>query len=141
MGTHADRAVKLFESGCTCSQAVFTAFAEDLGMDRETAMKVSVALGGGVGRMRETCGVVTGMTLVTGLKYGNANPEETESKTKAIETAKTLAERFKSQTGSIVCKELLGLEPPRGQTEPLSKKLPCRELVRMAAELLEQHSL
>ena len=137
MGTHAEKAVKLFEEGCSCSQAVFTAYAEDFGIDRETAMKVSVALGAGVGRMRETCGAVTGMALVAGLKYGNSVPSDAEAKSKALEAAKALAEKFKAENGSIVCKELLGLEPPRGQTEMITKKPPCKELVRMAAELLE----
>ena len=137
MGTHADSAVKLFEEGCSCSQAVFTAYAEDFGIDRETAMKVSVALGAGVGRMRETCGAVTGMALVAGLKYGNTDPADAATKYKALEAAKALAEKFKAENGSIVCKELLGLEPPRGQTEMITKKPPCKELVRMAAELLE----
>ena len=137
MGTHAAKAVKLFEEGCSCSQAVFTAYAEDFGIDRATAMKVSVALGAGVGRMRETCGAVTGMALVAGLKYGNSDPSDAEAKSKALEAAKALAEKFKAENGSIVCKELLGLEPPRGQTEMIAKKPPCKELVRMAAELLE----
>ena len=137
MGMYADRAVKLFEEGCSCSQAVFTAYAENFGINRETAMKVSVALGGGVGRMRETCGAVTGMALAAGLKYGNTDPADVESKSKALEAAKALAEKFMAQNGSIVCKELLGLEPPRGQTETIAIKPPCKELVRMAAELLE----
>ena len=137
MGTHADKAVRLFESGCSCSQAVFTAYAEDFGMDAETAMKVSVALGGGMGRMREACGAVSGMALVAGLKYGNTDPADAAAKSKALDAAKALAEKFKTENGSVVCKELLGLEPPRGQTEILPKKLPCKELVRMAAELLE----
>lgn len=138
MESHADIAVKLFEEGCSCSQAVFTAYAGDFGMDRETAMKVSVALGGGAGRMRETCGAVTGMMLVAGLKYGNTEPSDREAKSKALEAAKALAEKFKEMNGSIVCKELLGLVPPRGETELLQKKPPCKELVRMAAELLEE---
>ena len=97
MGTHADKAVKLFEEGCSCSQAVFTAYAEDFGIDRETAMKVSVALGAGVGHMRETCGAVTGMALVAGLKYGNTDPADAEAKSKALEAAKALAEKFKAE--------------------------------------------
>ena len=137
MDTHADKAVKLFEEGCSCSQAVFTAYAEEFGIDRETAMKMSVALGGGMGRMRETCGAVSAMALVAGLKYGNAVPSDAAAKSAALDAAKGLAEKFQSENGSIVCKELLGLVPPRGQTELLPAKKPCKELVRMAAELLE----
>ena len=137
MENRVEKAVKLFEAGCSCSQAVFTAFAEDFGINEENAMKVSVALGGGMGRMRETCGAVSAMALVAGLKYGNTNPADAAAKSKALDAAKMLAEKFKADNGSIVCKELLGLEPPRGQTELLPKKLPCKELVRKAAELLE----
>ena len=137
MDTHADKAVKLFEEGCSCSQAVFTAYAEDFGIDRETAMKMSVALGGGMGRMRETCGAVSAMALVAGLKYGNVVPSDAAAKSAALDAAKGLAEKFQAENGSIVCKELLGLVPPRGQTELLPAKKPCKELVRMAAELLE----
>jgi C_GCAxxG_C_C family probable redox protein len=137
MENHADRAVRLFEEGCTCSQAVFVAYAEDFGMDRETAMKLSVALGGGVGRMRETCGAVTAMALVAGLKYGNTQASDGEGKSKALDAAKNLAETFLSENGSIVCKELLGLVPPRGESAVLPEKKPCKELVRRAAELLD----
>ena len=137
MENHADKAVRLFEEGCSCSQAVFTAYAEDYGMDRETAMKLSVALGGGVGRMHETCGAVTAMALVAGLKYGNTEASDKEGKSNALEAAKLLAEKFLAENGSIVCKELLGLVPPRGESEILPVKKPCRELVRRAAELLD----
>ena len=137
METHADKAVKLFEEGCSCSQAVFTAYAEDFGIDRETAMKMSVALGGGMGRMRETCGAVSAMALVAGLKYGNTVPSDAAAKSAALDAAKGLAEKFMAENGSIVCKELLGLVPPRGQTELLPAKKPCKELVRRAAEFLE----
>lgn len=137
MQSRTDQAVKLFEEGCSCSQAVFTAFAEDFGMDRQTAMKLSVALGGGGGRMRETCGAVASMMLVAGLKYGNVEPSDSVSKAKALEAAKTLAEKFKEENGSIICKELLGLEPIRGTEEMLPQKKPCKEFVRMAASLLE----
>ncbi|MBO5940786.1 MAG: C_GCAxxG_C_C family protein [Kiritimatiellae bacterium] len=137
MQSHAEKAVQLFEQGCSCSQAVFTAYAEDYGLDRKTAMKVSVALGGGGGRMRETCGAVAGMMLVAGLKYGNTEPGDAEAKSAALEAAQKLAERFKADQGSIICKELLGLAPLRGTTEFLPQKKPCKELVRKAAELLE----
>ena len=137
METHADKAVKLFEEGCSCSQAVFMAYAEDYGIGRETAMKVAVALGGGVGRMHETCGAVTAMALVAGLKYGNVEPSDKEGKSKALEAAKALAEKFLAVNGSIVCKELLGLVPVRGELKMLPERKPCKELVRQAAELLE----
>ena len=134
--TKADRAEELFKAGACCSQAVFGAFAEELGMDAETAMKVSAGLGGGVGRMREVCGAVTGATLALGLKYG---PDKTVVYPKVQE----LCAKFKAECGSIVCRELLaGPDPkatqggaPEARTPEYYKKRPCAEMVRLAAEL------
>lgn len=141
MGKHADKAAGLFDEGCNCAQAVFAAYAEDFGIDRATALRMSAALGGGLGGMRETCGAVSAMALVAGLKYGNSDVSDAEGKAKAMKEAKALAEMFSAEYGSIVCKELLGLVPPRGQTVPLPAKRPCRELVRRAAELLEEEMI
>ena len=138
MEKHADKAARLFDKGCNCAQAVFVAYAEDFGIDRATALRMSAALGGGLGGMRETCGAVSAMALVAGLKYGNSDVSDAEGKAKAMKEARSLAERFSAEHGSIVCKELLGLVPPRGQDAPLPAKKPCRELVRRAAELLAE---
>ena len=137
MENHADKAARLFGEGCSCAQAVFAAYAGDYGIDKDAAMKISVALGGGMGRMRETCGCVSAMALVAGLKYGNTEPSDADSKAAALDAAKALAEKFQAEHASIVCKELLGLVPPRGGSELLADRKPCKELVRRAAELLE----
>ena len=135
--TPADRAEELFKTGACCSQAVFGAFAEALGMDTETAQKVSAGLGGGVGRMREVCGAVTGATLALGLKYG-------PDKAAVYPKVQALCTQFKDACGAIVCRELLaGPDPaaaqpggaPEARTAAYYKKRPCAELVRLAAEI------
>ena len=132
-----DKAVELFKTGACCSQAVFCAFAEDFGMDAETAMKVSAGLGGGVGRMREVCGAVTGATLALGMKYG-------PDKAAVYPHVQELCARFKAECGSIVCRELLDGTgatqggSPEARTEAYYRKRPCAEMVRLAAELAAQ---
>ena len=132
-----DKAVELFKGGLCCSQAVFCAFAEDFGMDAETARKVSAGLGGGVGRMREVCGTVTGATLVLGLKYG-------PDKAAVYPHVQDLCARFKAECGSLVCRDVLaGTDAtqggtPEARTAAYYKKRPCAELVRLAARLVEQ---
>ena len=132
-----EQAVELFKTGACCSQAVFCAFAGDFGMDAETAMKVSAGLGGGVGRLREVCGAVTGATLVLGLKYG-------PDKAVVYPHVQEFAARFKAECGSIVCRELLeGVGAttggaPEARTEGYYKKRPCAELVRLAAKLVDE---
>ena len=88
MENHADKAASLFDEGCNCAQAVFVAYAEDFGIDRATALRMSAALGGGLGGMRETCGAVSAMALVAGLKYGNSDVSDAEGKAKAMKEAK-----------------------------------------------------
>ena len=129
-----EQAVELFKTGACCSQAVFAALAADYGMDPETAMKVSAGLGGGVGRMREVCGAVTGATLALGLKYG-------PDKAAVYPHVQELCARFKAECGSIVCRELLAGTgatqggAPEARTDAYYKKRPCAEMVRLAAQL------
>ena len=128
-------AEELFKSGMNCSQSVFVAFAGDFEIPEETAAKISCGLGGGVGRMREVCGAVTGASLVIGLKYG-------EDKTKVYPVVQDFCERFKKECGSIVCRELLDGTGATsgGQPEPRTKeyyaKRPCVEIVKLAVRIL-----
>ena len=134
--TREEKAEMLFVSGRNCAQSVFGAFAEDYGMDEETAAKVSCGLGGGVGRMREVCGAVTGASLVLGLKYG---PE----KTAVYPHVQDFCAKFKAECGSIVCRELLegtGATTggaPEARTDAYYRKRPCVELVKTAVRILE----
>ncbi|MGI6496784.1 MAG: C-GCAxxG-C-C family protein [Kiritimatiellia bacterium] len=135
--TPADRAVRLFRSGFNCAQSVFCAFAEEFGMDFETARKVSSGLGGGIGRMRETCGTVTGAALVLGMRHG---PDKAD----VYPGVQEFYAAFRAETGSVVCRELLAGTgatqggAPEARTPGYYRRRPCVELVRLAAELLSR---
>ncbi|MBM4446239.1 MAG: C_GCAxxG_C_C family protein [Chloroflexi bacterium] len=138
-----EKAVSCFNEGFMCSQAVLTAYAGQCGLDHETALKVSAAFGGGMGRMGETCGAVTGAFMVIGLKYGRTTVQDTQSHEKTNRLVKEFVDRFKSLNGSIVCRELLGcdLSTPDGLKIFVDNKLRdtlCSKLVREAAEIVEQ---
>ncbi len=138
MSKYSERAVKLFLEGKNCSQAVFVAFATELGMSEELALAVSIGLGGGVGRMREVCGAVSGSAMVVGLKY----PEL--SKAEVYEKVRLIADEFKKTNPSIVCKELLGLSKPESSSIPEERtaeyyqKRPCVKIVEDAAKATER---
>lgn len=138
MSKYSKRAVELFMEGKNCSQAVFVSFATDLGLSEETALAVSVGLGGGVGRMREVCGAVSGSAMVVGLKYPDLDKAE------AYEKVRLIADEFKKTNHSIVCKELLGLSKPENSSVPEARtteyyqKRPCVKIVEDAALATEK---
>ncbi|MBR4890656.1 MAG: C_GCAxxG_C_C family protein [Clostridia bacterium] len=138
MSKYSDHAVELFMQGKNCSQAVFVAFAPDLGLTEEMALSISIGLGGGVGRMREVCGAVSGSAMLVGLKY----PEL--SKTEVYEKVRAIADEFKKTNHSIVCKELLGLTKPEtssvpeARTQEYYQKRPCAKIVEDAALATEK---
>lgn len=140
-----EKAMSLFKEGYNCSQSVFGAFAEELGLDFETAVKISSSFGGGMGRMREVCGAVSGMFMAAGMKCGYSSPKDTQAKMNHYKLIQDLASEFKKNNGSIVCRELLGLEGkdnnyiPSERTKEYYKKRPCAELVGEAAEILENY--
>ena len=138
-----EKAVSCFNEGFMCSQAVLSAYAEQFGLDREAALKVSAAFGGGMGRMGETCGAVTGAFMVIGLKYGRTAVEDRESHEKTTGLVREFVDGFKSINGSIVCRELLGcdLSTQDGLKTFVDKKLRdtlCTKFVRDAAQIIEQ---
>lgn len=140
-----DKAKELFEKGYNCAQAVFGAFAEDLGIDFDFAVKLSSGFGGGMGRLREVCGAVSGMFLVLNMKYGYDDPKANDEKKALYKDIQALAQEFKKENGSIVCRELLGLNikgadapVPEARTEKYYKKRPCGELCRYAGDLVEE---
>lgn len=138
---HKEKAQELFKAGYNCSQAILGAFCEEYGMDFETAMKMSVSFGGGMGRMREVCGTVSGMFMVLGLAYWKKDSD----KSSHYKRVQKLAEEFKKKNGSIICKELLkGIESSSSpvaseRTEQYYKKRPCVELVGDAADILDEY--
>ena len=145
MGERSIRAVELFKEGYNCSQAVFAAFADAYGMDVETALKVSSSFGGGMGRMREVCGAVSGMLMVAGMETGTVIGKDAAGKQHNYQVVQQLAEKFKQENGSIICRELLGLsDEPHRETKPEErvpeyyKKRPCVQLVEEAARIVEE---
>ena len=142
--SHRERAEALFRSGCNCAQSVFLAFSGELGMDRETALKLSAPFGGGMARMREVCGALTGMFLAAGLKEGFTDPARSEAKERHYEKLQRLAERFRAENGSILCRDLLRLAEERGDlkrepgTNSPAHAPSCERIVGAAAELLER---
>lgn len=141
----AEQAKQLFLQGYNCSQAVLGAFAPDLGLDFETAVRLASGMGGGIGRMRSVCGACSGMCMAAGLANGYSDPKAGAEKTATYAMIQQLAGRFREENGSIICKELLGLEKPEGtpqaeqRTAQYYKKRPCAELVAQAAGFLEEY--
>ena len=135
--SRAEKAEALFRGGCNCSQAVFAAFADELGLDESLARRVACGLGGGVGRMREACGAVSAAAMVIGMRNGG-------DKALAYPAIQAFCARFKAEAGSIVCRDLLaGVETspgelPEARTPAYYRKRPCVELVKLAASLLSE---
>lgn len=138
MESRVEKAVSLFKQGYNCAQSVFLAYADLFGMDEATALKISTPFGGGLGGMREICGTVSGMSMVVGLAKGTTQPNDREGKKICFDITKDLADKFRKENGSIICKQLLGLE--EGLLDGYKKK-PCVEYVRLCAELIESNIL
>lgn len=144
MLSRVEKAAATFEEGYTCAQSVFATYADLFGMDRETAFKLSSPMGGGMGRMREVCGAVSAMALLAGLKEGNVDPSNEEGKEKIYLLTRQMAEKFKEQHGTIICRELLGLDgmeesaKPSERTAQYYQERPCTRLVVTAARIVEE---
>ncbi len=139
---HVKKAEALFLEGYNCAQAVFGAFSEDLGIPFDTAMKLSSSFGGGVGRMREVCGAVSGMCMAAGLLYGYETPETGEIKAAHYHLIRELSERFKERNGSIICRDILASNAevggtPEARTAAYYASRPCLKCVHDAAEILD----
>jgi C_GCAxxG_C_C family probable redox protein len=139
----ADSSVCRFREGCSCSQAVFSTYAEAMGMDRETALKVSAGFGGGMGRMAGTCGAVTGAMMAIGLKHGGADVKDTEAREKTYELVRQFADEFRTKHGSLDCRDLLGCDISTAEGREQAhqrdtRETVCPQLVRDAAEVLEK---
>mgnify|MGYP005899643253 CR=1 FL=1 len=139
MNKREELARQAFKEGYNCSQAMVAAFSDLMGMDKKTALRLASSFGGGMGRMREVCGAVSGMTFVISALYD-------DDKSGIYKRVQAVANEFREENGSIVCRELLGLSKP-GPDSPLAeprtkeyyKKRPCPELVELAADILEKY--
>lgn len=141
-----EKAGELFLEGYNCSQSVFVAFCHRFNIDEETAKRISAGLGGGVGRMREVCGAVSGAAMVLGSVVAPVDGDDSESKKKNYELVREFAERFKSRHGgTVVCREMLKLgvqmensATPERRSAEYYKKRPCLKAVEDAAEIVKE---
>lgn len=143
----ADRAEELFRQGYNCSQSVFAAFADVVGMSVEEAAKLASPFGAGFGKLREVCGAVSGMTMVAGKLCGYDDPADAEGKKALYRLIQNMCAEFEAQKGTIICRELLGLEKgedigePSVRTEEYYRSRPCIGACRTAAEIAEKYLL
>ncbi len=141
--TRPERAVSLFRQGFSCSQAVAAAFAPDLGLDRDTALRLSQPFGGGIARRADWCGAVTGAFLVLGLKHGRDRAEDEAARDRTYALVDEFIARFTARHGRLKCRDLLGCDigTPEGRKTADTLKLhetKCEEFVGDAAAILEE---
>lgn len=141
-----EKAVSLFKEGYNCSQAVVAAYADLYGFTREQALKISASFGGGIGRMRKTCGAACGLFILAGLETGCTEGKDREGKEANYKLVQKLADEFTQRNGSITCAELLGLDKsaptpttPEARTNEYYKKRPCVKMVEEAARIWSEH--
>lgn len=144
----AQRAGEYFKAGYNCAQAVVMAYNDIMGMDLEMVAKLAAPFGGGMGRMREVCGTVSGMTMLAGYIQPSADPKNLEERKNNYALVQHFAEQFRNENGDIVCRRLLGLEPmaernetamPSERTPEYYKKRPCSEYVECAARIVGEY--
>lgn len=138
-----EAAVTAFREGYACSQAVLAAYAETFGLDRPTALRLAAGLGGGMGRLAETCGAVTGAILVLGLRYGNASAADRAARELTYARVREFVARFRARHGSVTCRDLLGcdISTPEGWQQAKDQALTtslCPRFVQEAAAILEE---
>ncbi len=143
--TKRELAGKYFEDGCNCCQAVLLAFKDEIGVDEKKALMLGSTMGGGICRLREVCGAVSGMEMVLGMIEGYSDIKDPQVKIETYEKGQALAEKFRAENGDIICRNLLSLPEgkdspiPEKRTEKYYKKRPCKELVESAAGILEEY--
>ena len=140
---HSTKAAELFVNGYNCAQAMLVAYCDVTGLTPEFSAKLASSFGGGMGRMREVCGAVSGMLMVAGLLYGYDDPGAGEEKREHYKRIQEMAGAFREETGSIVCREILNNPPsdpnPTPRTREFYAKRPCARMVMLAARILEKY--
>jgi len=143
--TRKEKAMQSFLDGYNCSQCMMLAFEDMLTIDLDTALTIASPFGGGMGRLREVCGSVSGMFMVLGFIKGYNQPGDYEGKKELYAHIQELARRYEEANGSIICRDLLGLNVkheesvPEKRTEEYYKNRPCAEKIGSAAEILEAY--
>lgn len=145
MTKHEELAKNNFLEGYNCAQAVFLAFAAERGMKKEDAARLASSFGGGVGGMREMCGALSGAYLAAGMLYGYASPEAKEEKAAHYARIQALAEAFRAEYGTTLCRDLLGLgdhpkpAAPQPRTAEYYHSRPCAGIAAAAARILDEY--
>lgn len=140
---HGVKAADNFAKGYNCAQSVVLAYADEIGLERKTALMLSSSFGGGMGRLREVCGAVSGIFMVAGIKFGYSDPQDNAAKKNLYRLVQEFAHRFEEENGSIICRELLCMSVKKDSPEPEKrtgeyyKKRPCKELVASAADIFD----
>lgn len=142
------KATDLFMEGYNCAQSVFLAFNDTYNLDFNTALKLSSSFGGGMGKLREVCGGVSGMFMVAGLLYGYDNPKDDEKKAAHYKRLQYLANQFKEKEHTIICRELLGItdkeesnKPPQKRDKEYYESRPCLRVIALSASIMEEYIL
>ena len=141
---HAANAKAFFQQGYNCAQAVLCAFGDVTELDTDAAARMASSFGGGLARLREVCGCVSGAAMVLGIARGYSDPTDNVAKKAHYQLVQEFARRFGDENGSSICRELLSGVPvvpgnaPEARTETYYKKRPCAELVYCAAQMLEE---
>ena len=143
---HSDKALDLFFKGANCSQSVFTAFSDITHIDENTSLRLSSSFGGGLGRLRETCGACLGMCLVAGAVFGYDNIESRDAKSEHYKKIQFLVKEFEQENGSHICREILGspekpvTHVPEARTEDYYKKRRCcLDCITSACDILDKY--
>ena len=140
---HREKAAELFLNGYNCAQAMLVAYCDVTGLTPEFSAKLASSFGGGMGRMREVCGAVSGMLMVAGLIYGYDTPGDDTVKMEHYKLVQHLAGKFREEAGSIVCREILKNPPsdpnPTPRTAEFYAKRPCARLLVLAAQILDEY--
>ena len=143
MMDHGIKAAELFLQGYNCAQAIVVAFSDVTGLDESFSARMSSSFGGGMGRMREVFGAVSGMLMVAGLLYGYDVPGDDRIKMEHYALVQDLAGQFREQVGSIVCREILKNPPsdpkPTPRTAEFYAKRPCARMVLLAGQILDRY--
>lgn len=143
MKDYAAHAAELFESGYNCAQAVAVAFCDVTGLEPKAAAAMASSFGGGMGRMREVCGAVSGMLLVAGILYGYDTPGDDKIKAIHYRRVQEMAAQFRQEAGSIICREILKNPPsdpsPTPRSEEFYQMRPCTRMVYLASEILSKY--
>ena len=135
------QAVRNFESGYNCAQSVFLAYSDVIGLDFELAKNMSVSFGAGVGRMREICGTVSAMAMLAGFIYPVSDPNDLDARTINYAMIQKMADIFKNENQTIICRELLpetetDTNPtPSVRDEEYYKRRPCSKYIADSARI------